>query len=236
MRNYYSFSLASILTVVLSAPAFAQEATPAAAQAVVQQDGVISYTPADFAASRPNTALDMISRIPGFSFNSGDQVRGFAGAAGNVLVDGQRPTVKTDSLDSVLSRIQIAQVERIDVIRGGAPGIDMQGQTVVANVIVKKSDTFQQVISAGGVNSGLFQLMSKTLQGDYGAMKFELNNAAKDLRYYAHLTESVKVPSMIGTSVHQALNTAVALGYGSEMVPSLVKAQAQLNQVKISPV
>ncbi len=150
MRNYYSFSLASILTVVLAAPAFAQDTTPAAAP-VAQQEGVISYTPADFAASRPNTALDMISRIPGFSFNSGDQVRGFAGAAGNVLVDGQRPTVKTDSLDSVLSRIQISQVERIDVVRGGAPGIDMQGQTVVANVIVKKSDTFQQVISAGGM-------------------------------------------------------------------------------------
>jgi 3-hydroxyisobutyrate dehydrogenase-like beta-hydroxyacid dehydrogenase len=78
-----------------------------------------------------------------------------------------------------------------------------------------------------------FQLMRKTWQVDYGAMKFELNNAAKDLRDYAHLTESMKVPSMIGTSVHQALNTAVALGYGSEMVPSLVKAQAQLNQIKI---
>jgi 3-hydroxyisobutyrate dehydrogenase-like beta-hydroxyacid dehydrogenase len=77
--------------------------------------------------------------------------------------------------------------------------------------------------------------MRKTLQGDYGAMKFELNNAAKDLRYDAHLTEIVKEPSMIGTSVHQALNTAVALGYGSERVPSLVKAQAQLNQVKIGP-
>jgi hypothetical protein len=33
------------------------------------------------------------------------------------------------------------------VIRGGAPGIDMQGQTVVANVIRKKVDTFQQVFS-----------------------------------------------------------------------------------------
>lgn len=149
MRNYYSFSLASILAAALAAPAFAQ--SEPAVQPVAQQQGVISYTPADFAAARPNTAMDMINRIPGFSFNAGDQVRGFAGAAGNVLVDGQRPTVKTDSLDSVLSRIQISQVERIDVIRGGAPGIDMQGQTVVANVIVKKQDTFQQVITAGGM-------------------------------------------------------------------------------------
>ena len=41
--------------------------------------------------------------------------------------------------------------------------------------------------------------------------------------------------SDLSITVHQALNTAVALGYGSEMVPSLVKAQAKLNQVKIGP-
>ena len=151
MRNYYSFSLASILAIVLATPAMAQETTQPPATTVAAREGVTSYTPADFAAARPNTAMDMINRIPGFSFNAGDQVRGFAGAAGNVLVDGQRPTSKSDPLDSVLSRIAIAQVERIDVIRGSAPGIDMQGQTVVANVIVKKSDTFQQVVSVGGL-------------------------------------------------------------------------------------
>jgi hypothetical protein len=53
------------------------------------------------------------------------------------------------------------------------------------------------------------------------------------LRYYVHLTESMKTPSLVGTSVHQSLVTACALGYGQEMVPSLVKAQAQINQVKI---
>ena len=91
-----------------------------------------------------------------------------------------------------------------------------------------------RVVSAGGVNSGIFQAMAKTLHGDYSGLKFELNNASKDLRYYVHLTESVKAPSMVGTSVHQSLVTACALGFGSELVPSLVKAQAQINQVKIS--
>lgn len=90
-----------------------------------------------------------------------------------------------------------------------------------------------RVVSAGAVNSGLFQAMAKTLGGDYGGLKFELNNASKDLRYYVHLTESVSAPSLVGTSVHQSLVTACALGYGAELVPSLVKAQAQLNQVQI---
>ena len=90
-----------------------------------------------------------------------------------------------------------------------------------------------RVISAGAVNSGLFQAMAKTLDGDYTGLRFELNNAAKDLRYYVHLAENAKVPSQVGSSVHQSLMTACALGFGQEWVPALVKAQGKLNQVKI---
>jgi len=90
-----------------------------------------------------------------------------------------------------------------------------------------------RVVSVGGAYSGLFQSMAKTLDGDFTGLKFELNNAAKDLRYYCHLTEGVKAHSQIGASVHQALNLAAALGYGSELVPSLVKAQYRLNGLKI---
>ncbi len=164
MQNYYTFSLAAILLASTTMPAMAQEAqaVPVAADAATQQQGVISYTPADFAAARPNTALEMINRLPGFSFDGGDNVRGFAGAAGNVLIDGARPTSKTDGLGDTLARIPIDQVERIDLIRGGAPGIDMQGQTVVVNVIRKKGDTFQQVLS---LRSFLFSDTGKTIPG-----------------------------------------------------------------------
>lgn len=164
MQNYYTFSLAAILLASTALPAMAQEAqtVPIATDTASPQPGVISYTPADFAAARPNTALEMISRIPGFTFDGGDSVRGFAGAAGNVLIDGARPTSKTDGLGDTLGRIPIDQVERIDIIRGGVPGIDMQGQTVVANVIRKKVDTFQQVFS---VRSFLFSDTGKTIPG-----------------------------------------------------------------------
>lgn len=146
MHSLRPIALAPVLLAVMAAPAFAQEPQPAA-QTVADRQGVIAYTPADFAAARPNTALDMINRLPGFTFDGGDNVRGFAGAAGNVLIDGQRPTIKTDTLSDTLGRITIDQVERIDLIRGGAPGIDMQGRTVVANVIRKKADSFQQVLT-----------------------------------------------------------------------------------------
>ncbi len=113
-----------------------------------QAAGVTAYPASFFADNRPQTALDMINRLPGFSFEAGDSVRGFSGAAGNVLVDGRRPSSKTDSLDSVLSRIVAREVERIEVIRGGAPGIDMQGRAVVANVIRRSGDQTRITVQA----------------------------------------------------------------------------------------
>lgn len=148
MRNYYSFSLASILALVLATPAMAQEAATTAPEQTAAHQGVISYKPEDFASSQLNTALDLVARLPGFSISEGNAVRGFAGAAGNVLIDGQRPTTKSDSVQNLLAQIQIGQVERVDLIRGGAPGIDMQGQTVIVNVIRKKQDSFTQAAQA----------------------------------------------------------------------------------------
>ncbi|HVI32440.1 TonB-dependent receptor plug domain-containing protein [Phenylobacterium sp.] len=114
----------------------AQAAAAATPEAVAApQEGVISYPPAFFAAQQPANAHEMLLRLPGFAVETGDSVRGFEGAAGNVLIDGRRPTSKTDDLEEMLRRIPAGQVERIDLIRGGAPGIDMQGKTVLANVV-----------------------------------------------------------------------------------------------------
>jgi hypothetical protein len=110
--------------------------------------GVIRYDPSFFADLRPNTAGDMVARLPGFSLDTGAQVRGFAGAAGNILIDGDRPTSKQDNLESMLRRIPAGQVDHIDVIRGGAPGIDMQGRTVLANIILKKGGGSTGLIAA----------------------------------------------------------------------------------------
>jgi len=135
---------------MMAAPALADQAPAETTQAGAQQ-GVLTFTPADFAASRPNTALDLLNRLPGFSIDAGASVRGFAGAAGNVLVDGQRPTIKTESLFDYLGRITVGQIERVELIRGGAPGIDMQGRPVVANVVRKRADSFTQVAQVSDV-------------------------------------------------------------------------------------
>ena len=126
------------------------------AQAIVAAapaDGVTRYPPAFFAAQRPANAKEMLDRVPGFRLDDGSSVRGFEGAAGNVLIDGRRPTLKSDFLGAVLERIPADRIERIDVIRGGAPGIDMQGKAVIANVVLRKDSTIR-----GKVETESFQV------------------------------------------------------------------------------
>ena len=92
-----------------------------------------------------------------------------------------------------------------------------------------------EIVSVGAVNSGLFQMMAKTLSGDLGALKFELDNARKDVRYYTHLAEGLAIPTVVGEAVHQSLVIASALGHGKKFVPSLVEAQEQLTGAKLIP-
>lgn len=122
------------------------------AQAVVTAaapaEGVIAYPPAFFSAQEPGTARDMVERLPGFLLESGSTARGFEGTAGNVLIDGRRPASKTDTLHDILDRIPASKVARIEVIRGGAPGIDMQGRAVVANIVLKKDTAVRGHVEA----------------------------------------------------------------------------------------
>ncbi len=127
--------VAAILTS--AAPALAQTAAPVSGPAAtaVADPNITPYPASFFTEFRSITALDMIGRIPGFQFDGGISGRGFAGTVGNILIDGERPPVRSDSLQSILSRIPASQVLRIDIVRAGAGGIDMAGKAVVANVI-----------------------------------------------------------------------------------------------------
>ena len=92
-----------------------------------------------------------------------------------------------------------------------------------------------ELVSLGPVNCGLFQAMAKTLDGTMDGLKFELDNARKDVRYYTHLAEGLSIPSVVGEAVHQSLALASALGHGKKFVPSLVEAQEQLSGATLVP-
>ncbi len=142
MRRLILSKLALICAAGLALPALAgaQTAPDATMQPVTQTtaDGqVVTYQPAYFAEFQVSTAFDMVLRVPGFVFDGGESARGFSGTAGNVLIDGQRPATKAD-LGNTLSNINAAQVDHLELITGGAPGIDMHGHRQIVNVVRKK--------------------------------------------------------------------------------------------------
>lgn len=143
------------LLVASAAPSAWSQQTPTPVELIDPKaddssSNITAYQPAFFADFRPNTAYDMVVRIPGFTFENSGFARGFAGTAGNVLIDGERPPSQNDTLNSVLARIPASAVERIDIIRGGAEGIDMQGKSIIANVI-RKADAG----TTGAVNANM---------------------------------------------------------------------------------
>ena len=164
--------LATTAILLGAGAANAQTPPPAAPPADASQQGVLVFTPDFFADQRPNTALDMVGRVPGFSVQDGDGSRGFEGAVGNILINGSRPASKNDTGSSVLSRTLVAQVERIELIRGGAPGIDMQGYSVVVNVITRNEGSTEQILTAnmaffeGGTDRGFGQYQFTRRDGD----------------------------------------------------------------------
>src|SRR4051812_9582116 len=99
------------------APAAATPTPAAPTPALPATEGVTTYGPDFFASYRPSNAAEMVARLPGFTLDTGSSARGYEGSAGNVLIDGQRPATKTDTLDQLIFRIPASAVDHIDVIR-----------------------------------------------------------------------------------------------------------------------
>jgi hypothetical protein len=102
----------------------------------------VNYEAAFYAPFAPHNALDMVKQTPGFVLETVDaeeQRRGFTGAVGNVLVDGQRLSAKSQTLNDVLSRIPAAEVVRIEILRGSDAAGDASGAAVLANVVRTRS-------------------------------------------------------------------------------------------------
>ncbi len=96
-----------------------------------------SYTAEYFAQYTPRSASDMIARIPGFQLRGSSGRRGLGQGGANVLINGERISGKTGAKDQ-LSRINAANVVRIEIVDGASLGIPgLSGR--IANVITKNT-------------------------------------------------------------------------------------------------
>jgi hypothetical protein len=121
--------LAVALTLV-GAEAGAQTINAEAAQ------GALVYEPAFFAQYAPQTALDMVRRVPGFTLNEGEERRGFSASVGNVLIDGAVPAGKSEDLEELLERIPAGDVVRLELVRGAGANA---AQSMRLNIVRRPS-------------------------------------------------------------------------------------------------
>ena len=94
---------------------------------------------------------------------------------------------------------------------------------------------FSGVVSAGGANSGIFQLIvPKAIElGDCSGLNFSLANAEKDLRYYNRMADTVPLSGILGRAVQHALIQGLNLGYADGLVGDLVRVQEKINGIAI---
>ena len=134
-RGLSGFSLTA-LSFALASPALAQQgdAPPAGGN---QATRTTAYDAAFFAQYAPRSALDIARRVPGFALDLGNQdTRGFAGAAGNVVINGARPSSKAETLETTLARIPARRVARVEVGPGDLYGAEYSTKSQVLNVIL----------------------------------------------------------------------------------------------------
>lgn len=124
MVGLLKLGLLAIASNGLCVSAFAQQASEAP----------IIYEPAFFERYAPQTALDMVERVPGFVLDQGENRRGLAGTAGNVLIDGRVPVVKGQGMRGFLRRIPASTVARVELIRGTGMSAS-NAQTVRVNIV-----------------------------------------------------------------------------------------------------
>jgi len=199
---------------------------PVAAQTQANP-GVNAFEPGYFARVQPTSAWDMIQILPGFRLIEGDaDVRGYSGSGGNVLIDGQRPSSKQETLADILKRIPATQVARIELIRSGAGGVDMQGFAVMANVVRDRSATL----------SGRAEAQYATYRHGYSAPRiagaFSYASPARSLDLTAALYREIDDEHGFGTRHrYDAAGAPIRLvDYGQPEGTNVVEASALYRQ------
>lgn len=136
----FLFAAASFVAGAIS---LAEAQSPETNAAIGRQsaDSTVVYDQAYFSSLGAVTLEDMIRATPGGiallnSLRRGDE-RGFGSAGPPLLIDGRRMTGKSNDISTRLARIPADQVERIELIRGNAEGLDIRSEGVIYNVILR---------------------------------------------------------------------------------------------------
>lgn len=182
--------------LIAASPALAAQSAPGdrPAHSPTQGSRTEVYDAAFFAQYAPRTAYDIVQRIPGFSLDLGNSaaatgvdVRGFAGTAGNVVINGGRPSTKSETLDVLLSRIPASRVIRVEVGPGDLYGADYSSKTQVANLILTEGGGIAGNLTLGAVRhwiGAIIPTASASISFSKGPSTFNIAADTRRSDYY----------------------------------------------------
>jgi len=143
--------LASFFTILALSPSLGlsqnpESPTETAPEPASVDDLSVVYEAAYFDQFQPVSVNDMVSRIPGIGLalgggGGGGGGRGLGGGAGEILINGQRITGKSNEGRSQLSRISADDVDYIEIIRGTSEEIDVRGGGQVVNIVLRAAQS-----------------------------------------------------------------------------------------------
>ncbi len=191
VRRHAALILAGAAGIALTSPVQAQD-EPAPA---VEASGKRQFRADFFATYAPVTALDMVNRIPGFSIADSEGRRGFGENAGNVLIDGDRPSSKSDDIFTILSRIPASEVDYIELTEQAGADAETQGQGQVVNVVRKVSAKISGTYEGNlvfGHRYGIRPSANASATLRRGDTTYELNFSSYSERIYGFGPEDFK--------------------------------------------
>jgi len=139
---------ALVAMVLLCAPSIWAQGTDAETDS-----STIVYDQEFFAQYAVTTADDILRRIPGVSTildstegggggggGGNNDRRGFGSDGDQILINGRRLAGKSNEISSALRRIQIQNLDRVELLRGTSNDIDVRSDGIVVNLILKEGE------------------------------------------------------------------------------------------------
>ena len=179
-------------------------------------DGPLGRSPAEAEAGR-------LSTFVGGNPDHVEKVRPIIECYAEVIVPtGELGSAHTMKLVNNSIAIGILAVIAETLACASKLGIDMQ--------------TLFRVVSSGGANSTMFQLvMPWVLDGDDSRMRARLSIPSKDMRAYCRLADGASVPTPLAQAINQMLMFVDAQGYGDRLMPVLPGILADMIGAPIRP-
>jgi 2-hydroxy-3-oxopropionate reductase len=206
------------------------------------------------AGLRPGAVvIDFGTSLPASTRTLGEETT----AAGGTYLDGplgRTPAHAVDGLLNIMCSGDMAAFEKVkpvlqdlgeNVFHLGALGSghtikllnNFFGMTVanamaeafaVADVAGIERSALYDVMSAGPLRSGMMDFVKGyAVDGDPSQLAFSIQNAAKDVGYYAQMTQDAGVQSVMSAGALEGLTAATEDGRGDDMVSQIVDYYAQ---------